>query len=108
MMALMEQGRDLANFATRVRAERSFLYFLQWCSIRSSEGGRGKIPFALYDYQQEVAERWEAAYWSDHLDGYVELKARQIGFSWLLAAFLLWATMYHQSSDAGLFSKAAE
>lgn len=101
----MDSAASLQQAAARLRAEQSFLYFLTWCQIRGSEGGVGAVPFALYDYQNDIARSWEEAYWAPIIAGYVELKPRQVGFSWTMAAFGLWGAMYHQSSDVGIFSK---
>jgi len=63
------------------------------------EGGTGgPIPFAVYDYQHERAESWAAG------NSEIILKPRQIGFSWLAAAFTYWTAAYHQSSHVALFS----
>ena len=79
----------------------SFVQFLAHVRIESDpdEGGTGgPIPFDVYDYQRERAEAWA--------DGGSEiiLKPRQIGFSWLLAAYAYWTAAYHQSSHVALFS----
>lgn len=83
------------------RATLSFLEFLSHVSIESDpqEGGTGgAIPFALYDYQRERAEAWASG--ADE----VVLKPRQIGFSWLAAAYAYWLAGYHESSHVALFS----
>lgn len=61
--------------------------------------GGGPIAFVPYHYQRERLECW--------LDGDSEwlLKPRQIGFSWLVAAYTYWRAAYHQASHVALFSK---
>lgn len=79
----------------------SFVQFLAHVRIESDpeEGGTGgPIPFNVYDYQRERAEAWAGG------ASEIILKPRQIGFSWLLAAYAYWMAGYRQSSHVALFS----
>ena len=92
--------------ATLALCKQSFSYFCSWLKIKGSEGGTGIQPFKLYDYQEQTATEWQAMFEAENLQGEVRLKGRQLGYSWLAAAFKLWAAMYHTNSDVGLWSKA--
>ena len=67
--------------------------FLHFCStfahIRHPDPSRGKIKFDLFDAQQQAAQQWLSNRWS------INLKARQIGFSTLVAAFAFWEAAFH-------------
>lgn len=79
----------------------SFLGFLTHVQIESDpdEGGTGgPIPFDVYDYQRERALAWESGV------SEIILKPRQVGFSWLAAAYAYWTAGYHQSAHVALFS----
>ncbi len=78
----------------------SFTRFLEHCLIESDGSKRGPVPFDLYGYQQVRAEEWG--------DGRseVELKARQMGFSWLHAALKVWVSGCHEASHSCVLSKS--
>lgn len=83
------------------REPLTFIEFLSHVRIESDpqEGGTGgPIPFDLYDYQHERAEAWASG------QSEIILKPRQIGFSWLAAAYAYWVAGYHEASHVGLFS----
>lgn len=61
---------------------------------------RGAIPFQLHPYQRERVQAWVEG------DSEVILKARQLGFTWLVAAYALWTAAYHPSSHVAVFSKS--
>ena len=64
-----------------------FLYFTEnFWTIRHPE--RGRIPFNLYEAQIETVRSWLNCRYS------LILKARQLGFSTLVAAFAYWAAKY--------------
>lgn len=81
----------------------TFAEWLEWFVTIEGDGAdgvrkRGPIPFELYDFQGKRAERWEAG------DSEIILKARQLGFSWLAAAFAYWTAAYHPSSHVAVLS----
>ena len=64
-----------------------YLYFCEkYWTIRHPE--RGRIPFVLFEAQVETVKSWLNDRYS------LILKARQIGFSTLVASFAYWAAQY--------------
>lgn len=75
-----------------------FAYFCaKFWSIRHPE--RGKIAFALRDAQVETIATWL------HERYVVVLKARQIGFSTLIATYAFWLTFFYPDRAVVLISK---
>lgn len=80
---------DVHEMARVVLARKDFREFLRYVYVRGDNPTRpSSIPMEEWDYQLERADAWT--------DGQSEivLKARQLGFSWLLAAYKLWRAMY--------------
>jgi len=50
---------------------------------------KGRIPFKLYEYQKDVLGKFVLNRFN------IILKARQLGISWLVAAYALWMAMFH-------------
>ncbi len=80
----------------------SFLHFLKWVKIvdpPTLENTGGVIPLALWPHLKEVIR--------DLLTEKLitVMKSRQIGLSWLMAAYALWYAMSHSGSTLLLFSK---
>jgi len=101
---------SLASKTARMRREcgASFLAFLRHVVIESDpeDGGTGgPIPFDLYDYQREAAERWQAMPGGT---GEITLKTRQVGYSWALCSLAYWTAAYHRASHVALFSAGEE
>lgn len=90
---------------TRARCELDFPYFLRWCSLSTDDG---VAPFSPYGYQEETARRWQGLFDAKETtsikQGEIDLKPRQIGFSWLVAAFKYWVAAYHPSMHVGYSS----
>lgn len=83
-------------------ARRSFVDFLTYVTIESDDPVHPEpIRFEPYDYQVERAIAWERG------DSEVVLKARQLGFSWLLAAFKLWVAQYRRW-NVGYYSRGKD
>lgn len=61
--------------------------------VTISHPGKGYIPFILYDFQEELL--------SDFLkfDKNIILKARQLGISTLVAAYVGWLLLFHRGKD---------
>ncbi len=80
----------------------SFLHFLKWVRITDPptlENIGGIIPFQLWPHLKVVVgdlltEKLIAV-----------MKSRQIGLSWLLAAYALWYVLFHEAGTVILFSK---
>lgn len=71
-------------------APPTFREFLAHVCI--TDANRGVIPMELWPHLVERAEAWERG------ESEVVLKARQLGISWLLAAYALWVAMYRPGS----------
>ncbi len=71
---------------------------------RSDAGaGDGTIPFRLFDYQGDLLRKLE------RLDGnFLIEKSRQMGLSWLLMAFQLWAVLFRPGFSALCVSRKEE
>lgn len=64
-------------------------YFIDnYCKIRHPV--RGIVPFKLYDYQRNALKAFLGS------DRVIVNKARQLGFSTLMAAFIVWLTLFHK------------
>ncbi|MBW2673487.1 MAG: hypothetical protein JRD89_08760 [Deltaproteobacteria bacterium] len=89
-----------------VGCETSFVYFLLRfaniveTSTTTTKGGT--IKFELWPHLLDVI--WALKY----KRFIVILKARQIGISWLLAAYALWYALFHDGATVLLFSKGEE
>ncbi|MBC8422072.1 MAG: hypothetical protein H8E03_01475 [Pelagibacteraceae bacterium] len=75
-----------------VKCVESPAYFLKkYCVI--SHPMDGKIPFALYDFQEKTLEEFV------NNDYTVILKARQLGISTLTAGYALWLMTFHSDKN---------
>lgn len=84
----------------RALAEGSFRDFLEHVKIEESQGnGVGVVPFAMWPHLVEVTKLLG----SEKL--IVWMKARQIGATWLLAAYCVWTAEYKPSSLVLLLSQ---
>ena len=80
----------------------SFLHFLKWVKIvdpPTLENVGGVIPLSLWSHLKEVIKQLL----TEKL--IAVMKSRQIGLSWLMAAYALWYAMSHSGSTVLLFSK---
>lgn len=78
--------REEARYAL---ARRHFLDFLAFVTIVSDDPWNPTSgPFQPWEFQCERARAWESG------QSEVILKARQLGFSWLVASYMLWRAMY--------------
>lgn len=89
-MKTEEIARNLAECAL------SFRRFLEYVYI--SDPNRGNIKMEMWPHLLEAAD----AFISHRLC--VVLKARQIGFSWLVAAFVTWVAMFNNNANVLLLS----
>lgn len=82
-------ARIAANQAVIADGARSFSQWLQTLIIANDDPENPKpIPFEPWDYQLQLAALLEAR------ESLCLLKARQLGISWLLAAYKLWRSAY--------------
>ena len=72
-------------------ASDSAYFMKKYCEIQHPT--RGKIPFLLYDYQEEVLNAYEKNRYN------VVLKARQLGISTLIAGYSLWLMTFHSDKN---------
>lgn len=81
-VAVEEQVRRVAGINA---AAKSFPFFLRHCKIRSDDPlNPGVAPWMPWDYLTTRAEAWATG------KSEIILKARQLGYTWLLAAYLDW------------------
>lgn len=74
------------------RCSNDPIYFIEnYCKIKHQI--KGLLPFKLYDYQKEVLKAFLAH------DRTIINKARQLGFSTVIAAFIVWHVMFHNNKD---------
>lgn len=100
-LAREREFRRIAPRWDKARPEQLVEAFRYFCSkywyIRHPE--RGRIFFELYDSQLETIELWVTERYS------ICLKARQIGFSTLVAAFCFWLTFFYPDRAVIMLSK---
>ncbi|KKK50135.1 hypothetical protein LCGC14_3128050, partial [marine sediment metagenome] len=63
------------------------------------DGGGGLIDFEMWEHLEEVIE----LVGTEKLLNF--MKARQVGLTWVIAAYCLWLAMYHQASKVLIFSQ---
>ncbi|MDE2097695.1 MAG: hypothetical protein KGL39_10640 [Patescibacteria group bacterium] len=82
------------------RCRSDFSYFAEThCKILSSRDSGEWVPFRLWACQHEAANVLQ------HERRVVLLKARQLGFSWLVTALALWRLLFHPIATVLIFSK---
>jgi hypothetical protein len=96
-------GRGLElRLAREVRkCARSFRYFCaRYCQILDDTGGGGRwVPFTLWPAQQAAARALQEGRLL------VILKARQLGLTWLVLAFVLWLMLFRPIATVLIFSR---
>ena len=85
------QLRDIIKKEYKRCALDSVHFLKRYCIIQHPI--RGKIPFNLYDFQEETLDKF--------LDNRfnIVLKARQIGLSTLVAGYSLWLMLFHNDQN---------
>lgn len=82
-------GADEREAVLQALARRRFRWFLRYVSIRSDDPMEPKpVRWQPWAALLERADAWE------NRRSEVILKARQLGFSWLVAAYMLWRAMF--------------
>lgn len=77
------------------------IYFIKnYCKIRHPK--RGLIPFDLYPYQEDFITNFLA------YDKNIVNKARQLGFSTLVAAIIVWLILFHKDKEVMVVSTRAD
>jgi hypothetical protein len=98
LMEEMEWRKCAPNTKNPDELLRAFMYFCEnYWSIRHPE--RGRIRFELFEAQVETVESWLKTRYS------LILKARQIGFSTLVATFCFWQSMFYPDRPILMLSR---
>ena len=75
-----------------VKSGKDPSYFINnYCRI--SHPQRGQIPFKTYNYQDELLKDF-----NDHRFTII-LKARQLGISTIVAAYVVWMMLFHRDKN---------
>tara|TARA_Y100000310_G_scaffold337222_1_gene423769 strand:- start:1474 stop:2952 length:1479 start_codon:yes stop_codon:yes gene_type:complete len=83
----------------RAKAAASFEHFLSYVKVLEPPPGGGRIDFVMWDHLREVVALLGATRLV------TILKARQVGLSWLLAAYALWVAQYQSGAVVLLLSQ---
>jgi hypothetical protein len=97
-MTIVDESSDVGQqrkAALRCIREPSF-FINNFCSIDDED--EGIIPFKLYPGQEELIKMYQAHQFV------VALKSRQIGISWLTAAWSLWLCIFHTNKNVMVIS----
>jgi hypothetical protein len=81
------------------RCRLSALFFVYWYTEILSSEEETWIPFILWPYQAQLLKKLEDE------NRILLLKARQLGFTTLVIAYLLWRFVFHPVATIGLFSR---
>ena len=95
-------GRCFVDPLFSSREEGTACDFLDFVYILEPPPGRGRIRFTRWDHLIDIAEKLT----SERL--IVILKARQIGFSWLIAAYAAWLARFHEGAVILMLSKGQD
>ena len=79
--------------ARKARLARSLVAFLK--VLRLPDEHRGIISYEVWPHIGALAEEMQLGTWL------TILKARQVGISWLLAAYMLWLSTFRPGSTIG-------
>lgn len=83
------------------QSSRNPIYFIKnYCKIQHPR--KGLIPFTLYDYQEESVKNFLA------YNKNIVNKARQLGYSTLLAAFIVWLILFHKDKSVMVVSTKSD
>lgn len=87
------------NDIERELCRRDFVDFLEYVKVLEPHPGRGLIPFAKWPHLMALAD--------DLKDNrlVIVLKARQLGFSWIIASYAVWLCLFREGSVVLLLSK---
>lgn len=87
-------GTDISN--EWMRCEARFSYFLRY--VRIPDVNKGLIEYELWPYLIEIADDWQTG------DSWIEGKARQLGYSWLIACYDVWLGTFREYARILSFS----
>ena len=99
-MAEQEFRKCISNSPIPQERFDAFMHFCtNYAHIRHPDPSRGKILFDPFDAQRQAAMQWLCNRWS------INLKARQIGFSTLVAVFAGWDAAFHRDKPILMLSR---
>lgn len=87
MIQAKPNAQYLRNEIRKAAAGVSFPFFLTFLRLQDVREGK-VIPFEPWPHQSELAELFETG------QSVIILKARQLGVSWIIAAYVLWKAMF--------------
>lgn len=92
------QKQALLGALQREKAKRDFVYFLTFCKVRSDDPLHPTVTdWEPWDYLVEQAKAWAQG------ESEIVLKDRQLGYSWLFAAYAVWRAKW--GANVALISK---
>lgn len=92
------QKLALLGALQREKAKRDFVYFLTFCKVRSDDPLHPTVTdWEPWDYLVEQAKAWAKG------ENEIVLKDRQLGYSWLFAAYAVWRAKW--GANVALISK---
>jgi hypothetical protein len=74
-----------------------FQFFLHYVAVDNPQKG-GAVAFERWPYLLDVADSWQRG------ENCIEGKARQLGYSWLIAAFVLWVITFRDGAKVLVIS----
>jgi len=91
----------------RIYKNNPIRWIKELCYIKLEGGGIDK--FNLYDYQEEFVDKiWKLVKSKRKAKKFIVLKARQMGFSWVNAAMMLYVATYYENVDLLIMSRTEE
>jgi|TARA_Y100000310_G_scaffold166335_2_gene166046 hypothetical protein len=94
-----EQRAELHEVVVWEQARRDFIFFLDYVRIQEPPPGLGTIKFVKWPHILELAD----VVLGNSL--VVVLKARQLGFSWLVGAYSVWKVVFQPPAVVLMFSR---
>ena len=92
----------------RAMVQRSFLFFLEFVKLLdppTATNPGGIIQLKLWEHIKEAAVLLAGSETEDAKNLLSVLKSRQIGWSWILAAYAVWKAQYHEGANVLIFSQ---
>lgn len=98
---LQLSAEDIELIKDQDLCAKSFMHFLRYVRIENPTKSK-VVPFEPWPHLIEIAEALEAG------ESIIVLKARQIGLSWIIAAFNLWRVLFHYHNVVIEFSQGED
>lgn len=97
----MALATDVQRALKASAAREYFTYFLRFLRLQDARQG-GRVKFEPWPHQVELADLFQRG------ESVIILKARQLGVSWVIAAYVLWHAMYRPYAVVILISKTGK